>query len=86
VERFNERRGEERKRRPWARGGKGEGWEEKGPGQREPRKQERSKRERRGQAAPFIGRHSWLLPGNCGAEHTWLLPGSHGGGAETEYQ
>jgi hypothetical protein len=33
------------------------------------RGQRRSKRERRGQAAPFIvGWHTWLLPGNCGAE------------------
>jgi len=46
--------------------------------------QEEGKREQEreeGQAAPFRVRHSWLLPGNCGAEHTWLLPGNCGGGA-----
>jgi hypothetical protein len=32
-----------------------------------------SKRERRGQAAPFIvGRATLLLPDNCGEELTWL--------------
>jgi hypothetical protein len=44
------------------------------------------KRERRGQAAPFIvGWATLLLPGNCGEEHTWLLPGNCGGGVPTAY-
>ena len=39
----------------------------------ENKKSESLKRERRGQAAPFIvGWAILLLPGNCGEEHTWL--------------
>jgi len=60
---------------------RGMGWGEKGQGQRGREQRSKSKRERRGQAAPLIVRHSWLLPGNCGAEHTWLFPGSCEGGA-----
>jgi len=60
-------------------GGKREGL---GKGLRAEKKREQRTRERGGgQAAPFIVRHSWLLPGNCGAEHTWLFPGSCEGGA-----
>jgi hypothetical protein len=36
------------------------------------------KREKRGQAAPFIVGWATLLPGNYGEEHTWLLPGTVG--------
>lgn len=32
-----------------------------------------SKSKRRGQAASFIVKHSWLLQGDCGVGHTWLL-------------
>jgi hypothetical protein len=47
----------------------------------ESKKDESLKRERRGQAAPFmVGRATLLLPGNCGAEHTWLESGNCGGG------
>jgi len=53
----------------WRDGGDGERWDREG-GRKE---QEKSKRERRGPAVPFIVRHSWLLPGNCGAEHTWFV-------------
>jgi hypothetical protein len=39
----------------------------------ESKKGESLKRERRGQAAPFIvGSAILLLPGNYGVEHTWL--------------
>jgi hypothetical protein len=39
----------------------------------ESKKDERLKREKRGQAAPFIvGWATLLLPGNFGEEHTWL--------------
>ena len=38
----------------------GEGREQEG--------KSRNKTERRRQEAPFIVRHTWLLPGNCGAE------------------
>lgn len=39
----------------------------------------KGKQEQEGEeGASFIVRHSWLLPGNCGAEHTWLLPSSCG--------
>jgi hypothetical protein len=32
-------------------------------------REQENKRVRRGQAAPFIvSRHTWMLPGNCGAE------------------
>jgi hypothetical protein len=39
----------------------------------ESKKSESLKKEKRGQAAPFIvGWATLLLPGNYGAEHTWL--------------
>ena len=39
----------------------------------ESKKGEGLKRERKGQAAPFIvGWATLLLPGNCGEEYTWL--------------
>ena len=45
----------------------------------ESKKGEGLKRERKGQAAPFIvGWATLLLPGNCGEEHTWLLPSNCG--------
>lgn len=61
--------------------GDGERRDEGEEGMRSEKRKAMSKRERRGQVAPFIVRHNWLLPGNCGVEHTWLLPGSCGGGA-----
>jgi hypothetical protein len=42
--------------------------EEERVGRGKGREGEESKRVRRGQAASFIERHTWLLPGNCGAE------------------
>lgn len=50
-----------------------------GTREQEARERSRSKRERRGQAAPFIVDWANLpLPGNCGEKHTW--PGNCGGG------
>ena len=49
-------------------------------------REQEPKRERRGQADPFIV--DWatlLLRDNCGEEHTWLLPGNCGGGVWTAY-
>jgi len=65
-------------------------WREKGVGVADERrdreegkraKKRRTKRMRMWQASPSIIWHTWLLPGNRGAEHTWLLLGSCGGGA-----
>ena len=66
----------------WREGRSGEEGEQK---VRE-RGNKRSKRETRGQAAPFIvGWATLLLQGNCGEEHTWLLPGNYGGGVWIAY-
>ena len=69
------RKKEGRKRergRPRPRGKWGEGRERR-RARDESKKGESLKRERRGQAAPFIvGWATLLLPGNCGEEHTWL--------------
>lgn len=70
MERREEKRGEEARHDPVKRRGRGMGRE--GTKRKERARGSRSKRARRGEAAPFSVRHSWLLPGNCG------------GGAQTE--
>lgn len=87
MERFNERRREERPAMST--------WREGVGGERRDRDKEDTKRGRTreskrgvregreggvGNTAPFIVRHSWQLPGNCVAEHTWFFPGGCGDG------
>jgi len=48
----------------------------------EGKRAEKSKENEEGASSPFDSvRHSWLLPGNYGAEPIWVLPGSCRDGA-----
>jgi hypothetical protein len=65
----------------------GKGEREKPKRARENQVRNKSKRVRRGQAAPFMVGQAYLaIASNCGEEHIWLVPGNCRGGVQTEYK